>query len=374
MKERNPLSRLLVLKGGFVDILLIAVALGLSVGIFGSVAIELFKLKTVSTLILSIASVLMLVIFLAHRILSSLERTIRYEGTLTFQEADRGLTPLEVENYKIPSKVSEYLGSAFTENPALKNIWDKKPIVCMVSESAGKELNSNQLVKQAIEYALLDQISMDIQAYFAENNIDQSVLKGYSREDLPDFLLGNKFFDLFTKPMDERALFVGRESDDDRPGKVVWATGEDGAIFNHFELTLPEGSSLKRAESGAIILSTKVFELSLNPRFEGFSSVWPSDFEKLYIGINDWSSLRSYQFNLDVEVKFNQLSLLIGRGWEYYSWLDSLIEQLEGYVDDEKFLKDIGWATVYTSHVVSKNQPPLPNKSGKKDAVSRASS
>ena len=102
--------------------------------------------------------------------------------------------------------------------------------------------------------------------------------------------------------------------------------------------------------------------------------MWPRDFEKLYIGINDWSSLHSYQFNLDIEVKFNQLSLLIGKGWEYYSWLDSLIEQLEGYVDDERFLKDIGWATVYTSHIISKNQPLLPNKSSKKDAVNRASS
>ncbi|EKT4486968.1 hypothetical protein [Shewanella algae] len=90
MKDKNILSRLMMLKGGFVDILLVAIALSLSVGVFGSVSIELFDLATPSVLIISLTSVLLLVMFLAHRILNGLERIIRYEGSLVFRESEQG--------------------------------------------------------------------------------------------------------------------------------------------------------------------------------------------------------------------------------------------------------------------------------------------
>ena len=368
MKDKNILSRLMMLKGGFVDILLVAIALSLSVGIFGSVSIELFDLATPSVLIISLTSVLLLVMFLAHRILNGLERIIRYEGSLVFREGEQGLIPVEVPEYKISEKVTEYLLSAFSENPALKKIWDDNPIECMPSPKGKRELNSNSLISQVIEYVILDELSMHIQGYFAKNGIDQTVLKEHTREDLPDFLFKNKFYDLFTKPMNERTPFMNHDEDDDSPGKVVWASGEGGAIFNHFELTLPEGASLKRDNNGAIRILTKVFELSLRPRFEGYGSVWPRQFEQLYLGFERFHETHTYQFNLDIEMKFNQLSLLVGKGWEYYGWADSLLDKLESYVDDEKFLENIGWKTVYTSHLISENLPVMPNKSSKKDA------
>lgn len=357
----------MTLKGGFVDILLIAIALSLSVGIFGAVSIELFDLATPSVLIISLTSILLLVMFVAYRILNGLERTIRYEGSLVFKKTDKGLMPVEVPEYKISEKVSEYLISAFSENPALKKIWDENPIECRPLKKGKSTLDSNSLILQTIEYTILEQLSMHIQAYFAKNEIDQSILKEYTREDLPDFLFKNKIFELFTKPMNERAPFMGHGGGDESLGKVVWASGEGGAIFNHFELTLPKDSSLERTANGAIKISTKVFELNINPRFEGFGSVWPRKFEQLYLGLDRFDEDHTYQFNLDIEIKFNQLSLLMGNGWEYYGWIDSLLDKLEEYNDDEKFIENIGWKTVYTSHLISANQPILPNKSSKKD-------
>lgn len=372
LKDKNILSRLMMLKGGFVDILLVAIALSLSVGIFGSVSIELFDLATLTVLIISLISVLLLVIFLAHRILKGLERTIRYKGSLVFRESELGLIPVEVPEYEISENVTKYLMSAFSENPALKKIWDDNPIECIPTQKGKRELNSNSLISQVIEYVILDELSMHIEAYFANNGIDHSVLKEHSREDLPDFLFKNKFFDLFTKPMNERTPFMNH--DENSPGRVVWASGEGGAIFNHFELILPEGALLKRANNGAIRILTKVFELSIRPRFEGYGSVWPRQFEQLYLGLAHFDETHTYQFNLDIEIKFNQFSLLAGKGWEYYGWADSLLDKLESYVDDEKFLENIGWKTVYTSHLISENLRIMPNKSSKKDAQKSSSS
>ena len=367
MFSENLISKLLKLKGGLVELVLIAVGLSFFVGVVSSILIQIFSLSNPSILLLSMTAIALLILFFAHRILTSLERNIKLEGTLVFQNKNKILVPLNVDRYRLCNDMADNLNAAFAENAALKKIWGSAPLNYDSDHS-----KFNSLVLQAFEYFLLERLSLNIQAYFAKNGIKELDLKIYSRVDMPDFLFKNKFFDLFTKPMEDRPSFIKHlipNGDDNDRGKTVLAMAENGALFKHFELALPLGSQLKREVNGAIHLKTKIFKLILTPRFEGYCSVWPQNFEKLYLGLSHFKgssyveNICSFQINLDINVKFNQTSLLMGKGWEYYSWLDSLIDEFRDSIDDQVFLKSIGWDEAYTSYIISKNQLIAQSKS-----------
>jgi len=87
--------------------------------------------------------------------------------------------------------------------------------------------------------------------------------------------------------------------------------------------------------------------MKLNTMFEGFNTNVPRGYIEHYIK-EDESNITVYAFNVIIEIKLKLWGLIIGSGWEFYSWIDSFIEELESKISMEHYFKKIGWENAYT--------------------------
>lgn len=104
-----------------------------------------------------------------------------------------------------------------------------------------------------------------LSGYFVNNpNVDEHELTEIGRRDIPSVLLENHFLELFSKPMEEREAFLpsGKGMSVRQNHKVVFASGKGGAIFDHFELNLPHGTTVSRIDPRSIQLKTDRFSMS----------------------------------------------------------------------------------------------------------------
>ena len=162
--------------------------------------------------------------------------------------------------------------------------------------------------------------------------------------------------ELFSKPMEEREAFLpkGKNIEVRHGSNVVYAIGEGGALFDHFELMLPRGTTVSRIDPRSIQLKTNRFSMRVVVGFEGFNSVLPRKFEDLYLG-RGIKNVTGYQVDLDITVHFNPWSLLSATGWEYYRWLDSFLDRIDTEFSFTRFLEDIGWETALSTAIIAKH-------------------
>lgn len=253
-----------------------------------------------------------------------------------------------VRRYSYGDDLSSFLSAAFAENDALRTLWHKKPPGLPIARVDGNKLvlgevsQANKLIVEATEYYVLKQLSLHLSRYFNSASFSEKELKQYSRNDVPDVLLQNRFMELFSRPMDQRPAFVERGS-----GNVVFASGPGGVRYDRFELTLPKGSSLTRIGEGAIAIKTSRFSLRLSAVFMGTNTVLPSGFGQRYLGLVQVPH-RVFEIGIKAEVTFAAASYLSATGWEYHRWIDSFLEKLEDRVSTERFFRKINWDSALT--------------------------
>ena len=133
-----------------------------------------------------------------------------------------------------------------------------------------------KLAQEALEYYVLSELSLHLSDHFDNNpRVSDEEIQRIGRRDIPSVLLDNRFLELFSKPMDEREAFTARGNRVDSPpqGQVVYAMGEGGAIFDHFELILPAGAVVSRMSPVSVRVRTRRLSMQINVAFEGFSTV-----------------------------------------------------------------------------------------------------
>ncbi|MGY0633624.1 hypothetical protein [Luteimonas sp. A478] len=184
-----------------------------------------------------------------------------------------------------------------------------------------------ETIISAVEFILLDELDLHLNAYFVNNEIDTSTIKKIGREDLPLSVLSNKVIDTLTKHYSEREAFM--ESDfDNGPGELYYATGKDGAVYNRLSVELPPESTIDRAESGALVIKNRHFELSLLVKFDGSNTyVNPGLLE----GQTD-EHFCPYSFQVAVTATASPPLFRRRKSNEIYEWLDSYLERVETLV------------------------------------------
>lgn len=158
--------------------------------------------------------------------------------------------------------------------------------------------------------------------------------------------------------MEEREQFI-EHKEPPEVGRTVIAWGKNGALFEHFKLCLPKGSSIKRPSPKKLIISTDIFELSFSPVCEGNCTWISGEFERLYRK-NIWESEKPpdlpLHLELNITVRLKSKALLTAKGVVYYQWLDSFIEEFYFSADKEYFLKSIGWENALTVHMIGSSK------------------
>lgn len=343
--KNKKIADLLAFKTNLLEVLIIAVLLALGVNLFSSGVAGYFSISFINLIYWGILFLsLGLIMFLrnAHPINSG---EYNFKGVVCIEDNTKNMLP--IDGYHFTEKVSDYVKALCAENIAFQRIWDNESIGTNITYDGKKAImlerpKANDLLIEAIEYYVLDFLAIHLSGHFTNNPLfSKENLDTLERENIPDILLKNRYIDMFSKPMEEREKFIncGVAS---FAGKVVSAFGNDGAIFQNFEMLLPKGSSITREKDHSINITTKRFRLKFRPIFTGFASVLPRNFEEIYMG-KTFDSISTFGVGLKISVNYSLRTLLTSKGWEYYWWLDSFLGKLEESFSMDSFLSRISW-------------------------------
>lgn len=365
MKNRGDIVSLLITGRSYIsEIFVVGIIIALGVNLLTSSIETFLNLSPRFNFIVGIGIIVVGVIYLLIRLFSKREQLREYEAIFIYSIKENSL--IDIPRYEFAESLVHNFQGASIENQAIKTIWEKEPLH-IIRESVwakeGKDKKhprSSELVVEAVEYYILDKLSTHLIDYFSEDTFRETNIQEYSRGDIPQILLSNRFLDLFSKPMLERPMFVQQALDEPENDSIlVW--NEDGTQYNRIDLILPKGSNITRPNSSIIEINTPRMVISVETIFNGFSANLPRGFATFYLGITEFEDstffddFMSWEVNVNISVLFKFGSLLSARGWEYYHWVDSFLNDLETNFSAEYFFSKINWENVHTTIMAQRN-------------------
>lgn len=361
MKERSPgiITQLLNNRIIFIELVIATVILALSINLISSSVIELKWISPLWAFYVACFLTVVSTIYFVVRLLWSRALKHAFHGFLIIHKKKNEV--MDVLRYDYGQDLYRYMRAAFAENAAIKKMWDKEPIskdfdfdkeTGKVSHTKGK---GRQLIVEATEYYILENLSSHLTDYFNQPKFDEEYLHVFTRKDIPEVLLSNRFLEMFSKPMEDRPLFAGEEHAPPHYGEVVMVTSAGGALYSRFDLTLPKGAAISRGKSNELVISTNRFEMIISVDFGGFGAAIPWEYQRHILRI-DPKDCHDYQVGVNLNVSFKFASLFLPGGWEYYRWIESFIESFDANFSEERHFIDIGWESVLTLIQYHENQ------------------
>lgn len=284
---------------------------------------------------------------------------------------------VKIDGYEFSEDIANAINAACIENGAMRMIWREQAlrqqsqqpptleqnecdrqtppvnevsyvlIVRTEKESPADELPASaEILREAAEYVLLEQLSLHLSSYFNDFKKDKLVYE-YTRDDVPQILLKNRVLSLLSTPLNERENFLKLAT---KPGglpdgEIVSAFGSDGSRFSRFDLCLPLGSDVARPSKNTVTISSPRIALAINVIFDGFSSSIDPSFLALAVGV-DPRSVHVFKVQFDVSATIKRAMLLRGSGWKYYEWLDSFMDRARTFACFDTYFASLGWTSI----------------------------
>lgn len=269
-----------------------------------------------------------------------------FQGVLLIDREQK--IPRNIPRYRFSYKMNEIVGGIKAENKALYKAWEQQKIFNSASDAS-----SLAFTREAIEYFVLDVLSLHLSSYFVERGLSDPVLTSLSRNEIPSVLFTNRFVDYLSRPLEERETFMERAHPPGGPkGRIVYARGRDGAVFSEFELKLPKDSLLTREKDGSLTVRTARFKMNIMCVIEGYMTVLPTRFEELYLKDSS-RKLRPLKCGIVIDVDVKKTRLLSKRGLFYHNWIDGFLDRIDSQFSLDRFLSDIGYETALTTYLLS---------------------
>lgn len=333
------------------NIVIFSVLLSTIINIVTNSFCELFNINHLGCIIVGCIAILVLIMTSRIYEIYKLNEKIEYKGVFIIDSQNKNQI-VKIPNYEINNDMCNYIESAFAENLAMKKIWETGNFRGFVMDSVDKDGNifvkcddTVNLLIELLEYSILHKLSVFVTDYFNLLHLQSKVIK-WSKDSIPDVLFSNRFLKLFSEEMNNRNAFIEREEENEdshTKGETVMAIGKNGALYSKFDLCLPKGARIQKNEKNSITIDTSLFVLTIEYLYGGFSTVLPNGFYEYYLGKQWDMNYRSYQFNINVSVRYKLTSVCKIFDWKYYNWLDKFIDTLEHYCNKQTFLTDIGW-------------------------------
>ena len=337
-------------------LVLTSVLIAIGVNVFSSGIIALLGLEH-SGVIQILVGILICICVVFRIVLSrlkSLNQTVELEGFIIYNEKEKKI--VNVPEYEISTDMVMYLKSAFSENKALETLWNKDTIgfqrvTCDKPKQQIKLIPtySSEIFVELLEYCIIEKLSNHLSSFF--NNDKKMKVRKYRSGDIPDILLSNRFLKLFSEDMLNRAAFTDNKMFDtnaiEPKGEIVYAIGETGAMFNRFDLILPEQCIITRKDKNTLQIITPLFTISISIKFYGFNTNLRRGFHEYYLGISTpLKDYHDYEYKVDISTKFKAKSFFYTDKETYYSWIDSYIDSLSEYMSRDNFFQRINWDVV----------------------------
>lgn len=320
------------------EIFLVAILATFGINLITTGAYQIIKNANKDNIFLwiGILFVIIAILYLTYKLLLKTKIHKSYEGFILVDKKTK--IPVDCDRYEYLEGLNRNFNAAFSENKALEHIWKDKSI---------KRKDKNQLIIEATEYYLIDELSTHLTDYFNIKGLDKKQLIELSRNNIPDILLSNRFLELFSKPMEQRPSFIKDLKNDKTPGRIVMSMGEGGTLFKEFDLVLPKDSKVSR-KGASIIIDTKRFILSIKTIYGDYGNVLPRGFEYYYCGNKSFEDTWSTKINVEISVEFKFNTIWSSGGWDYYEWIEQFLQKIEENFSEEYFFEKINWNQVYT--------------------------
>jgi hypothetical protein len=360
MKTTTILTKFFKERTGLLELILVAVIIGFSIELISAAFLNILNLSNRWNLLIGVALLILGSLYFVYRIYNLKKSQFHVSGFVSYLKEKKLLVP--VSDYRFGEDLSGWFLSAINENEAIMKQWKAEPLESffLVTKDGEQKITnpkSHQLIVQLTEYFILKSLSTHLSGHFNHDNFSQDNLVTFERKNIPQILFENIFLELFSKPMEQRPAFVDDTVKDKKiksTGKII-ASFKDGFRFEHFELTLPKGSKIKREKKNEIKIETPRINLTFKIDFKGFNSNLPVDFEKYYLGIDGRKEITYYQLDIYCNIDFKLKTFITNSGWDYFTWIDTFIEKLEEDISKERFLEKINWKTAKTMIKVLKN-------------------
>lgn len=285
--------------------------------------------------ILILMSFLVGILLLKSIIFGSTDHIVRLNGAISYNVNGDNIEPVKIIGYSFNDDFCKYLHAFLQENSAYWKLFSEgESNVVPMNRFDPDNLNHHTIINSAIEYTVLHKLDLHLNSYFTENEIDRSSIVTLTRNQLDAAVLKNRVIDQITKDMRERPAF-SPDPDPHTGGRIVYAYGEDGAIFDSLDIELPPNSKITRNSDGYLVITNPIFELTIMPRYEGYGMNLPDIFMPSQNDIL-YSPLL---FSLKLHIRVKSKALLTNESMEIYSWLDSFVEMLHDYISTDRLEK-----------------------------------
>jgi hypothetical protein len=340
------------------ELILIVIIIGLSIEFLSNGLTSLFDLDKGNGIFLGSLMLIVGFSYFLFKIIKLKTTSETIDGFIIYDNKKNKI--IDVPKYEYANELSDDFNCAFTENPALKKIWDAEPISHRFPKKSNKHAvftnpKSYKLIYEATEYFILKQLSLHLSAHFNDDKHDKTRLKEFNRKDIPSILLENRFLELFSRPMEERDAFVSDTlSQDEGVGKIV-ASYRDGVKYELFDLVLPINSKILKPKGNEILIKTSRFKFKFSVNFQGMGSVTPYAFEKYYLNHKNPRDLSGFCIQINTTVNFTLKGYFTRKGWEYFEWIDSFMKELDEDFSEKTFWKRINWNTINSAIIIAEN-------------------
>ena len=345
-KNKLPVSNLSVSRAKFAELIIVGIFLGFGISLTSS---SITLIKDFNPMLgIYIGSVIctISIMYISLKVFARRKENYLYTGFFILNEHKNNI--VKIKGYELSGAIREYFESAFLESKDLEHIWNNDSLK-LQDELKTPEPRSMDIIREALEYFLLDKLSLHLMTYFKyplKNNKNISVLE---RKDIPDVLLSNRFLELFSKPMKDRMAFQGlKENNEEEEWYIL---DVEGGTYRKFSLVLPYKSKVNRRNSGEIEIKTHKFNIIMKVNFDGCNDSLPDGFGEHYLsihGFEDYLANVVYKVEFNFYIKFKVISLFSSFGWKDYNWIDSFLDSIDKSVTKESYFSKINWDTVST--------------------------
>jgi hypothetical protein len=342
MKTRQPINEITSSQGELVKIFFIAVFLTIGINLLTN------QISTLQNpffaFIAGIVLIFISIVYLTQIFVTNKRKMHEEFGAFLVYNKESNLFE-DVPEYHFSWDAIEYMKAAFVENINLNEFWKTKPLNY---DNFPIRSDLRKFVNELTEYCILRTLFTQNEGFFNAAGFNESDKKRIERDDIPELLIKNRFLELISKPMSERALFNFEEESNDH-GTVVSASGENGALYNRCALYLPKKCTILKPKDNVVLIDSDLMTISITSDFRGFGYNMPAEFLKRYLKIDDENETVSvYGIKIIVDITFKAKSLLSQGDLKYYLWVDEFMRTLDDYLSGETFFKRIGWNSAMT--------------------------
>jgi len=258
-----------------------------------------------------------------------------YSLTACFIQPDTGALPVRIAFYPYATWLNIYLTSALNELELMKGFWKQMKFK--------QKTKAKNIIELAGEYHLIDMIFRYLESPDGYFSMDRNQIRSY--------LDKNPIFNLITLHPEQRENFNFDGSDSDMRSCYSYNDNQDiNGFYKKFSYDLPYQCSLIQNED-QVIISSALFTIYINVKFDFETYTLPLDFAKYYLGLKKDDG-QKVDFNIRYELKW-KMALPWNR--KYKKKLKELQKVIEEEISADYYFKSIKWDLIHMQAVITEN-------------------